>query len=184
MGTTADDFNVGGALAVTGASTLTGAVTMASTLAVTGAITATGGVVGEVTDATLHATTSVGKTGANGQSILLKELTEETTMAQAATTATTIEIPAGCILLAVCGRVTGLAATTATYDIGITGDTARFGSGVLVAAGTTFKGVPDVLFEAYASATTILVTPNATPTDDNGKIRFSIFYLEITPPTS
>lgn len=191
--TTVDDLVVGGLQTVAETLDVTGVVTTTTDCDVGGDVNctgdlggATGTVVGASTTATDTATTSArvgGGASGYGAYATRAYVTEEVTMAQAATTSSTIEIPAGCHLVAVSGRVTGLAATTATYDIGITGDTARFGTGIAVAATTTFPGVPDA-HDLYAAATTILVTPNASPTDDAGKIRFVIFYDLITPPTS
>jgi len=124
-----------------------------------------------------------GALGAHGQSCAWKTLEQLVTIAVAAYTDTTIEIPAGALAIAVPTRVTALIPTAATYDVGVVGATTRYGTGILVAAGTTSKGTNDAL-RYYAAATKIRITPNLQPVNDTGRVRVTVFYLEVTPPTS
>ena len=143
------------------------------------------------TDATdtLFATNATGNTvastGANGQAATIRQLTELTTIAAAATTTTTIQIPANAIVLAVSVRVTVLIPTAATFTvIGNTSTTAfQTGTNVAVAAGTTDAGTKSCPY-LNTAAQTIRITPNATPADNTGRVRVTITYIEITPPTS
>ena len=191
MGTTDDGWNVGGALAVTGATTLTGATaitgaaTLASTLAVTGASTLTGALsVASSSGATVRTVLAVDT--ANGGKLELKNATELVVIAAAATTDSVNSIPAGAFLIGVGVRTTIATTTAATYDLGITGDTARFlaDADTDLTGVSTATGLPDVLFEAYASATTLLFTPDATPGDAAGRVRLDLWYIQLTAPTS
>lgn len=119
----------------------------------------------------------------NGQRCSLRGLTELTTIAAAATTDTTIQIPENSILMAVSVRVTVLIPTAASFTYGIAGATARFGTGILVAAGTTSPGTLGSPLH-YASATAVRFTPNLTPGDNSGRVRVTIWYFDSTPPTS
>ncbi len=121
--------------------------------------------------------------GANGQEAKIGVLTELTTIAAAAYTDTTIQIPANSIVMAVTGRVTVEPTTTATMDIGVAGATTRYGTGILTDATTTWPGTIDAL-RYYATAVSIRITPNATPSDTAGRIRVNIHYITVTPPTS
>ena len=123
--------------------------------------------------------------GANGQQLAVSVLEELTTIAAAATTSTTIQIPAGAIVLAVSVRVTTVIPTAASMTVGDGTTAAKFntGSNIAVAAGTTDVGTkagPTY----YASATSIVFTPNATPSGATGRVRTTIFYLQVTPPTA
>jgi hypothetical protein len=118
-----------------------------------------------------------------GARIEFRSLTEVTTLAIAATTNTTIQIPANAVVLAVSTRVTVLIPTATSFSVGVAGTAGRYAAGVLVAAGTTNPGtLAGPLY--YAAATPILITPSATPATATGQIRVTIHYYLVTPPTS
>lgn len=121
----------------------------------------------------------------NGQKLGLKKLTELTTIGTGATTSTAIQIPAGAVALAVSVRCTVSIPGTATMTIGDGVTAAKFNTGASIAssAGTTDPGTkagPTY----YAAATAIVITPNATPSTNAGRVRVTIFYYDSTPPTS
>lgn len=176
---TKDGIHTEGTLQVDGAATLTGAVTTGGALTAGGAVTSGGDV-----DTANTTASAVKKNGANGQSVEIGEVSEELTIAAAATTASTIEIPIDSVCLGIACRVTVVIPTATDWDIGITGDTARFGATIAVAADTTHINPGDVLFDPYTSATTLLITPQASPGAATGKVRISIFYMKLTAPTS
>ena len=120
---------------------------------------------------------------ANGQLVDVQTLTELTTIAAAATTDTSIQIPAGALVFAVSVRVTTAIPTAATFDVGISGATTRYGSGLSVAANTTNAGTNDGV-RYYAAATAIRITPNLSPGANTGRVRVTIHFLTVTPPTS
>lgn len=112
-----------------------------------------------------------------------KSLTELVTIAAAATTSSTIAIPANCALEAVTFRVVTAVAgmTGSTMDIGVTGTAAAFFNDVVAdTAGTT--GVKHVANVEYTTATTLLITPISTPSA-GGQIRLTIYYKQFTAPT-
>jgi hypothetical protein len=125
--------------------------------------------------------------GENGQNYTLGHKTELTTIAAAATTATTITIPANAILKAVTMRVTTVIPTAATMVVTATtsGTVLQQGASIAVAAGTTDIGTRawGTNYQGVA-AQTITITPNATPVDNTGRVRFDIFFEEPTVPTS
>jgi hypothetical protein len=121
--------------------------------------------------------------GANTQSLDIRTLTELTTIAAAATTDTTIQLPAAALVLAVSSRVTTQPPGTTTTDIGISGSTTRYGTGISTAGGTTNPGtLAGVLYNA--SAVSVRYTPNTSPSNNSGRIRTTIHYILITPPGS
>lgn len=121
---------------------------------------------------------------ANGQAVNIKSLTELTTIAAAATTDTTIQMPAGAIILAVPVYVATVIPTAATFTVGDAGSAARFSTAAVTVAAASSD--PGTKAGAYynASAAAVRITPNATPGTATGKVRVTIFYIDITVPTS
>lgn len=122
-------------------------------------------------------------TAANGQLANILSLTELTTIAAAATTDTTMQIPANCIVIGVTIRVTVAIPTATAFNYGIAGATARYGTGIAVAAGTIYPGMDDGT-RFYSAATAIRFTPNGTPGAATGRVRTTIHYVTLTPPSS
>ena len=127
----------------------------------------------------------LGQAQSNGQSAGIKSLTELTTIAAAATTDTTIKIPANVIVIGVSVRVTTIIPTAATFTvIGASSSTAfQTGTNVAVAANTTDKGNKNCPY-LNATAQSIRITPNTSPAAATGKVRVTIHYLDITVPIS
>lgn len=119
----------------------------------------------------------------NGQFARWEQVTELVTIAASATTDSTIQIPANAIAYAASVRVTVVIPTATTFDIGVAGATTRYGTGISTAATTTNQGTNDGT-RFYGSATAIRFTPNATPSANTGRVRLTIHYLAVTPPTS
>jgi len=120
----------------------------------------------------------------NGQQISYKSLTELTTIAAAATTVTTISIPANVIVKAVSVRVTTAIPTATSFTvIGNTSLTAFNTVAVAVAAGSTDKGNLNCPYNNGA-AQTIRITPNLTPADASGRVRVTLWYEDCLPGTS
>ena len=126
--------------------------------------------------------TSLGPTSF-GQSIDEEMIAELTTIAAAAFTDTTIQIPANCQVTAVSVRVTVAIPTASTFDVGVSGATTRYGTGISVAANTTHPGMGDGV-RFYGSAIAVRITPDLLPLADTGRVRVTIHYRRITPPTS
>ncbi len=122
--------------------------------------------------------------GANGQVLGILKLTELTTIAAAATTDTTIQMPAGAVVLGVSVRVTVVIPTAATFTVGDSGSAARFSTAaVSVAAGSTDAGTKAGAYY-NASALSVRITPDVQPAANSGRVRVTINYYLITPPTS
>ena len=129
--------------------------------------------------------TSLEVQAGNGQALGIKRLTELTTIAAAATTDTAIQIPANAVVFAVSVRVTTVIPTAATFTvIGTTSSTAfQTGASVSTAANTTDVGTKACPY-LNTTAQTVRITPNLTPADNTGRVRVTIHYYDITPPTS
>lgn len=122
------------------------------------------------------------KQGSNGQKLEVKQLSELHTLAAAATSDTTIQIPAGSLLIAVDARVTTTITGPTSWQYGVSTATDRFGSGLALASGTTNTGLQDGP-RYYPSATAITLA-GAGGSFTGGVIRVTLHYIEITPATS
>ena len=121
----------------------------------------------------------------DGQQFGLHSLTELTTIAAAATTDTTIQIPVNAIVIGVSVRVTTVIPTAATFTvIGTTSSTAfQTGASISTAATTTDVGTKSCPY-LNTTAQTIRITPNLTPADNTGRVRATIHYMAVTAPTA
>lgn len=123
--------------------------------------------------------------GANGQVFSnMKSLTELTTIAAAPNTDTTIQMPAASVVLGVSVRVTTVIPTAATFTVGDSGSAARFSTAAVSTAATSTDSGTKAGAYYNASALSIRITPNLQPGDTTGRVRVTIYYYTVTPPTS
>lgn len=121
---------------------------------------------------------------ANGQLCQILSSTELLTIASAASTATSMNLPAGAIILGVSVRVVTVIPTATTFTVGDGGSAARYSTAaVSVAAGSTDVGTKAGAYY-NASATPVVITPNGTPATGSGQVRVTIHYISVTAPTS
>lgn len=122
--------------------------------------------------------------GANSQALANKVYTESHTLAAAATSDTTITIPAQALAKWVTVRVTTAITGCTTWDVGVAGATNRYGDDLAVASGTTNSG-PDSggTPRFYTAATAIRFTCNGG-TFSAGVVRVTIHDEEVTVPAS
>ncbi len=170
------------------ASASTGAVTLSTPQAIATASTpqfATLGLGVVAPGSGLDVRGPLGTSGANGQFCALGLLTELTTIAAATNTDTVILLPANAIILAVSVRVTvALTAPVASFTVGDAGNATRFSTApVTNAIGTTDPGTAAGAYY-NATATAVRLTPDSTPGTTVGRVRVTIHYVAVTPPTS
>lgn len=122
---------------------------------------------------------------ANGQQFTQGTVTELTTIAAAATTDTAIQIPVNAVVFAVSVRVTTVIPTATTFTVTGTTSGTQFdvAGGVSTAATTTDVGTRNCPYKNGA-AQTIRITPDTPPAANTGRVRVTIHYYQITPPTS
>lgn len=125
----------------------------------------------------------------NGQAMtVLKELTEELTIAAAASTDSSLTIPQDAIVYGVTVRVTtAIPGPASVFDVQNSVDMHSYSNGpnVAVAAGTTYKctnGCPKV--NNSGSAAVVRITPDFAPGAGTGKVRITLYYYDFTVPTS
>lgn len=138
-----------------------------------------------VSNVTTTSTAELQVSGGNGGFLSsVKALTEQTTIAAAATTTTAIQLPANAVILAVSVRVVTVIPTAATFTVTSATPAKTWNTvAVAVAAGTTDQGTaPGPSFQTTASVITI--TPNLTPGAATGQVRVTVYYYQVTPATS
>ena len=120
----------------------------------------------------------------NGQEVELGVLEELITIDAAASTDGSVlsQIPTNAIVDSVLVRVVTAIPGAATFDVGVSGATSRFISGVSVSGGTTAGG-SDSSNTYYDSAAFIRITPNTTPSGATGRVRVTVFYRKFTNST-
>jgi len=91
------------------------------------------------------------------------------------------QIPAGALVKAVGMRVTTAITGPTSFEIGVSGTLAMFGSGLAIAAGSTNEGM--IGPNPFYSATTIVLTPTGG-SFSAGAVRLSIHYELFSPPIS
>lgn len=114
-----------------------------------------------------------------GASTSFRILAEEHTLAAAATSDTTIEIPAGAILAGVTLSVSQAITGATSFDAGIASATQKFGAGIAAALGTS--RIASIDPEAFAAATKIRFTA-VGGNFSSGKIKTAIHVLELSAP--
>lgn len=122
---------------------------------------------------------------ANGQQLSVLQPTELLTIAAAATTDTSIDIPANCIVLGVDVRVTTVVPDAATFTVKGATTTTDFtqGASVSTAAGTTNAGSKNCPYY-NATAQKVRLTFNTAPLTNTGRVRVTIHCLQLTAATS
>jgi hypothetical protein len=90
-------------------------------------------------------------------------------------------IPANCIVFAVGARVTTTITGAISFEVGVTGTLAQFGSGIGLTAGTTNYGL--IGPTAFYAATPVILTA-AGGNFTAGAVRLSVHYLLANPSTS
>lgn len=127
-------------------------------------------------------------TGPNGSATNVRKamVSQSTTGGLGTVTATNL-IPAGSLVIGVDARVTTVivGAGMTSFSIGDGSDADRWGTGILLAAGTTVTLANATINAApiYAAATSVVLTANAGQFD-SGVIRLTVHYLSLTAATS
>jgi hypothetical protein len=115
-----------------------------------------------------------------GVDVRIESLSEVTTIGAAAFTDTAIKFPAASLGLGVAVRVSVAIPTAATFDVGVSGATTRYGSGIATTVGVATTGSMGTTTPSlYAAATGVRLTPNAVPASNAGRVRVTIFFLRL-----
>jgi hypothetical protein len=120
-------------------------------------------------------------TGANGSLSKNGILEQFVSGLSGASVNASVQIPAGALVKAVGMRVTTAITGPTSFEIGVSGTLAMFGSGLGIAAGSTNEGM--IAPNPFYSATTIILTGTGG-SFSAGAVRLSIHYELFSPPTS
>jgi Major tropism determinant N-terminal domain len=115
---------------------------------------------------------------AHGANIQIGVLETLVTLSGTSTNAS-LQIPANCIVLSVGARVVAAITGAPSYEVGVSGNLAQFGSALSVSAGSTNYGL--IGPTAFYSATTLTITA-ASGSFTAGQVRLSISYIVCNPP--
>jgi len=106
----------------------------------------------------------------------------ETITTGGTTYTSSLQIPAGVMLIGVCSLVEAAITGCTAFELGISGTAAKFATGLAVAAASFNAALVGPFI--FTSATPILVTSTAGGNFTGGSIRFAIQYLTIGAPLS
>lgn len=122
--------------------------------------------------------------GDNGTYREEKTVSELLTIAVAASSDTTMTIPANAVVYGVSVRVTTVIPTAATFTvIGATSGTAFQTAAVSTVVNSTDVGTGNCPYKNGA-AQAIRITPNATPANNTGRVRITVHYYIISAAIS
>jgi hypothetical protein len=115
----------------------------------------------------------------------VSSLSETHTLAAAATSDTTIQFPANCIPLGVTVRVTTLITGCTTFDVGISGATTKYGTGLALIVGTTNAscGLTNPVIPSAATSVRFSAVGGGA-SFSAGVIRVTLHYISLSAPTS
>jgi hypothetical protein len=122
--------------------------------------------------------------GVNGQSLGIKSDTEVTTITTAATTNTTIMFPKNCLHLGASVLVIASIPTAATFSVGTTENSTRYGTGITASSGSSNAQAGTTNPIILTSTAPIVFTPNVASSAATGKVRTTIYYIQFTAPNS
>ncbi|MHB9132643.1 MAG: hypothetical protein ACYDBB_16360 [Armatimonadota bacterium] len=128
-------------------------------------------------------TQTIGAPPSHGQSFQMLAAEELVTIAAAASSPTTMRIPADAVVYAISVRVIEAIPTAATFTVSCGGHTFSTVP-VSVAAGSTNSGTAGAPFTIGATPSPITLTPDRAPADNHGRVRVTVHYYVVTPPTN
>lgn len=125
---------------------------------------------------------TIGAAPVNGETFTILQAMELLTIAASPTSTTTMLIPANAVVLGVAVRCTVSIPTAASFTVKIGATTFNTAAVSSTAPSTD----PGTLAGAWFNATAqgVIVTPNATPGTNAGRVRVTVMYYLVTPPTS
>jgi len=117
----------------------------------------------------------------NGAGFVHRSIESDHAVATGATSVLTGFIPANAMVYGVTGLVLTDIGGAASFEIGVTGSTNRYGSGIGVSTGSWARGLTGNPL-AYYSPTDLILTPTGGSFDGSGTIRLAVHFAELTLP--
>ena len=128
-------------------------------------------------------TAAIGSAPSHGQSLQFLAGEEEVTVAAAEATQTDMRVPANAVVYGVSVRVLEAIPTATSFTVSCDGRTVSTVP-VPVTAGSTNPGTADAPFTIAAAPAAITLTPDRVPADAGGRVRVTVHYYVVTPPTN
>lgn len=117
-----------------------------------------------------------------GEYLRVEHLQEDITGLSGASVNSTIDIPDRSLVIAVNVRVTTAITGSTSFDVGVSGDTSRYGNGIGVTLDSTSIGMSQYPYAYYADTGLILTAQGGSFTA--GEVRLSVQYLKPRGPWS
>jgi hypothetical protein len=123
---------------------------------------------------------------ANGQELNWKTVTDLVIVSTTKQQTTSVQIPINAEVVAVSSHVSIQPPGTSYMDVGVAGSAIsrkRYGANISTIVETTHPGMesPGI---SYFAMTSIILTFDTTPTDNSGRVRLTVHYRTIVPPSS
>lgn len=122
-----------------------------------------------------------GSFSVNGAGFLHRTIEVDHAVAAGAASTVTDLLPAGCIVYGITARVVSAIGGPLSLEIGVSGSTDRYGSGIGLATGAWARGITGSPL-AYYSDTSILLTATGGAFDGSGVIRIAAHVAELSLP--
>lgn len=123
----------------------------------------------------------------NGQELDTKSVTALVVVAAGVAQQTTsVQIPENAEVIGVSSHVVATPPGTLSMDVGVVGSAVsrkRYGAGIATSMGSSHPGMESP-GTAYFAVTPIILTFNTAPSDNSGRVRLTIHYRTIVPPSS
>ena len=122
-----------------------------------------------------------GAVSANGAGFVHRTVELDHAVTSGATSAVASALPAGAMVYGVTGRVISAIGGVSTLEVGVSGSSNRYGSGIGTGSGSWMRGMTGSPL-AYYSATDLVLTAEGGTFDGTGTIRLAIHFAELTLP--
>ena len=122
-----------------------------------------------------------GSMSANGAGFLHRSVEVDHALTAGAASTVAAAIPGNAIVYGISGRVLTAVGGPATFEIGVSGSTNRYGSGIGTGAGSWLRGITGTPLTYYAD-TDLVLTATGGSFDGTGTLRLAMHYAELTLP--
>ena len=127
-------------------------------------------------------TGSVGAAPSHGQSLQMLAGEEEVTVAASPATQTAMRVPANAVVYAISVRVLEAIPTATSFTVSCAGRTVSTAP-VPATDGSTNPGTAGAPFTVGAAPAPVTLTPDVAPANARGRVRVTVHYYVVTPPT-
>lgn len=122
-----------------------------------------------------------GALSANGAGFVHRSVELDHAVSGGATSVVTGMIPDGAVVYGITGRVLTAIGGASAFEVGVSGATDRYGSGIGTGAGAWLRGITGSPLSYYA-ATDLVLTATGGDFDGTGSVRLAVHYAELTLP--